>query len=38
MGHTVRFAPLESGLHIIEKKAGYIGGADIRRDGNVRGD
>ncbi len=39
MGHTVRFAPLESGLHIIEKtRLGYIGGADIRRDGNVRGD
>ncbi len=39
MGHTIRFAPLESGLHIIEKtKYGYIGGADVRRPGNVRGD
>lgn len=39
MGHTIRIAPLESGLHIIEKtKGGYIGGADVRRDGNVRGD
>jgi len=39
MGHTIRTAPLESGLHIIEKtKYGYIGGADVRRPGNVRGD
>jgi len=39
MGHTIRIAPMQSGLHIIEKtKYGYIGGADIRRDGNVRGD
>ncbi|HEY4123973.1 MAG TPA: gamma-glutamyltransferase [Rhizomicrobium sp.] len=39
MGHTVRLAPLESGLHIIEKtKYGYIGGADVRRPGNMRGD
>jgi gamma-glutamyltranspeptidase/glutathione hydrolase len=39
MGHTVRIGPLESGLHIIEKTdLGYIGGADVRRPGNVRGD
>jgi gamma-glutamyltranspeptidase/glutathione hydrolase len=39
MGHTVRVGPLESGLHIIEKTdLGYIGGADVRRPGNVRGD
>jgi gamma-glutamyltranspeptidase/glutathione hydrolase len=39
MGHTVRTAPLESGLNIIEKTAyGYIGGSDVRRPGNVRGD
>ncbi len=39
MGHTIRVAPLESGLHIIEKtRYGYIGGADVRRPGNVRGD
>jgi gamma-glutamyltranspeptidase/glutathione hydrolase len=39
MGHTVRTGALESGLHIIEKtKYGYIGGADVRRPGNVRGD
>ncbi len=38
MGHTVRMSPLESGLHIIEHvKGGYIGGADIRRDGDVEG-
>jgi gamma-glutamyltranspeptidase/glutathione hydrolase len=39
MGHTVRIGALESGLHIIEKTdLGYIGGADVRRPGNVRGD
>lgn len=39
MGHKVVTHALESGLHIIERtKAGYIGGADPRRDGNVRGD
>ncbi|HEX3675195.1 MAG TPA: gamma-glutamyltransferase [Rhizomicrobium sp.] len=38
MGHTVRLAPLESGLNIIEHvKGGYIGGADPRRDGDVEG-
>jgi gamma-glutamyltranspeptidase/glutathione hydrolase len=39
MGHHVVSFDLESGLHIIEHtKAGYIGGADPRRDGNVLGD
>ena len=39
MGHNVVQVPLNSGLHIIEQvKGGYIGGADVRRDGNVRGD
>lgn len=39
MGHHVVSVPLESGLHIIERtRAGYIGGADPRRDGNVMGD
>lgn len=39
MGHKVSIRPLESGLHIIQKTHyGYIGGADIRRPGNVRGD
>jgi hypothetical protein len=39
MGHTVRTGALESGLNIIEKTdLGYIGGSDVRRPGNVRGD
>ncbi|MEI9995886.1 MAG: gamma-glutamyltransferase [Rhizomicrobium sp.] len=39
MGHTVVLAPLESGLHIIQKvPGGYIGGADPRRDGVALGD
>jgi gamma-glutamyltranspeptidase/glutathione hydrolase len=39
MGHTVRSANLESGLHIIERvKGGYVGGADPRRDGVALGD
>ena len=39
MGHTVRSANLESGLHIIEHvKRGYRGGADPRRDGVAIGD
>ncbi|MGB8366337.1 MAG: gamma-glutamyltransferase [Rhizomicrobium sp.] len=39
MGHTIRIAPVISGLHIIEKTPeGYIGGADPRRDGVALGD
>jgi gamma-glutamyltranspeptidase / glutathione hydrolase len=39
MGHTIRTADLESGLHIIEHvKGGYRGGADPRRDGVAIGD
>ncbi len=39
MGHTIRIAPVTSGLHIIEKTPeGYIGGADPRRDGVALGD
>lgn len=39
MGHTVVFAGLESGLHTIQRvRAGYVGGADPRRDGVVLGD
>jgi gamma-glutamyltranspeptidase/glutathione hydrolase len=39
MGHTVVLLPLESGLHIIQKTpAGYVGGADPRRDGAALGD
>jgi gamma-glutamyltranspeptidase/glutathione hydrolase len=39
MGHRVVLHPLESGSHIIERtKAGYIGGADPRRDGTAMGD
>jgi len=40
MGHTVRSANLESGLHIIIERVngGYLGGADPRRDGVALGD
>jgi gamma-glutamyltranspeptidase/glutathione hydrolase len=39
MGHKIVLHQLESGSHIVERtKAGYIGGADPRRDGNVMGD
>ena len=39
MGHKIVLHVLDSGLQIIEKTPkGYIGGADPRRDGNVRGD
>ena len=39
MGHTIRNANLESGLHIIERvKGGFLGGADPRRDGVAIGD
>ena len=37
-GHEVRFAPLESGVHFIERTpGGWRGGADPRREGTVRG-
>lgn len=39
MGHSVQETDLDSGLHIVEQtKAGYVGGADPRRDGVVLGD
>jgi gamma-glutamyltranspeptidase/glutathione hydrolase len=39
MGHTVMARDLQSGLHIIEAvPGGYLGGADIRRDGVALGD
>ena len=37
-GHETRFAPLTSGLHVIERSSdGWHGGADTRREGVVRG-
>lgn len=39
MGHTVSYANLESGLHIVQRvRGGYVGGADPRRDGEAIGD
>ena len=39
MGHSISYANLESGLHIVQRvRGGYAGGADPRREGEAIGD